>query len=87
MTMFNIVLKLSDTKESKARFPSSPEIIRVPFFLLFGFIKGASKEKGQKGTTTEEPKNSTKESRGGHPLHSARDLARPGMTAHQTAGC
>ena len=33
------------------RFPSSPLIIRVPFFLLFGFNKGAQKEKGQKGTT------------------------------------
>ena len=35
------------------RFPSSPLIIRVPFFLLFGFNKGTQKEKGQKGTTGE----------------------------------
>ena len=28
------------------RFPSSPLIIRVPFFLLFGFNKGTQKEKG-----------------------------------------
>ena len=28
------------------RFPSSPLIIRVPFFLLFGFDKGTQKEKG-----------------------------------------
>ena len=28
------------------RFPSSPLIVRVPFFLLFGFNKGAQKEKG-----------------------------------------
>ena len=26
-------------------------MIRVPFFLLFGFSKGALKQKGQKGTT------------------------------------
>ena len=31
---------------SEARFPSSPLIIRVPFFLLFGFNKGNPKEKG-----------------------------------------
>ena len=36
-----------------SRFPSSPSIIRVPFFLLFGFTKGTQKEKGQKGTTRE----------------------------------
>ena len=36
-----------------ARFPSSPLIIRVPFFLLFGFNEGAPKRKGQKGTTGE----------------------------------
>ena len=28
-------------------------MIRVPFFLLFGFVKGTSNEKGQKGTTGE----------------------------------
>ena len=28
------------------RFPSRPLIIRVPFFLLFGFNKGTQKEKG-----------------------------------------
>ena len=38
---------------SESRFPSSPLIIRVPFFLLFGFNKGTQKEKGQKGTTGE----------------------------------
>ena len=27
-------------------FPSRPLIIRVPFFLLFGFNKGTQKEKG-----------------------------------------
>ena len=31
---------------SIARFPSSPLIIRVPFFLLFGFNKGTQKAKG-----------------------------------------
>ena len=35
------------------RFPSSPLIIRVPIFLLFGFNQGTPKEKGQKGTTGE----------------------------------
>ena len=29
-----------------ARFPSRPFIIRVPFFLLFGFNRGTQKEKG-----------------------------------------
>ena len=29
------------------RFPSSP-LIRVPFFLLFGFNKGTQKEKGKR---------------------------------------
>ena len=28
-------------------------MIRVPFFLLFGFNKGTLKQKGQKGTTQE----------------------------------
>ena len=28
-------------------------MIRVPFFLLLGFRKGARQEKGQKGTTQE----------------------------------
>ena len=28
-------------------------MIRVPFFLLFGFNKGALNQKGQKGTTQE----------------------------------
>ena len=28
-------------------------MIRVPFFLLFGFNKGALNQKGQKGTTLE----------------------------------
>ena len=31
----------------------SPIVIRVPFFLLFGFNKGALNQKGQKGTTQE----------------------------------
>ena len=31
-------------------------MIRVPFFLLFGFNKGALNQKGQKGTT-QEPSN------------------------------
>ena len=30
------------------RFPSSPSIIRVPFFLLFGFNKGTPKKKGKR---------------------------------------
>ena len=29
-----------------SRFPSSPLIIRVPFFLLFGFNKGTPQKKG-----------------------------------------
>ena len=33
---------------SKPRFPSSPLIIRVPFFLLFGFNKGTPKNKGKR---------------------------------------
>ena len=33
------------------RFPSSPLMIRVPFFLLFDFNKGTQKEKRVKGTT------------------------------------
>ena len=33
------------------RFLSSLFIIRVTFFILFGFGKGALTEKGQKGTT------------------------------------
>ena len=35
------------------RFPSSPLIIRLPFFLLFGFNKGTLNQKEQKGTTQE----------------------------------
>ena len=35
----------------ESRFLSSTIIIRVPFFLLFGFNKGTRKAKGQKGTT------------------------------------
>ena len=31
-------------------------MISVPFFLLFGFNKGALNQKGQKGTT-QEPRN------------------------------
>ena len=31
---------------STSRFPSSPLIKRVPFFLLFGFNKGTQKKKG-----------------------------------------
>ena len=31
-----------------SRFPSSPLIIRVPFFLLFGFNKGTQKKKGKR---------------------------------------
>ena len=31
-----------------SRFPSSPLMIRVPFFLLFGFNKGTQKEKGKR---------------------------------------
>ena len=41
-----------------ARFPSSPCIIRVDFFLLFGFDTGTLKLKGQTGTT-QEPRGST----------------------------
>ena len=32
--------------QTLTRFPSSPLIIRVPFFLLFGVNKGTQKEKG-----------------------------------------
>ena len=32
----------------KTRFPSSPLIIRVPFFLLLGFNKGPKNEKGKR---------------------------------------
>ena len=32
-------------------------IIRVPFFLPFGFNQGTQKENGQKGTTTQEPRH------------------------------
>ena len=35
------------------RFLSSPFMIRVPFFLLFGYNKGTQKQKGHKGTTQE----------------------------------
>ena len=42
-------------------FLGSPLIIRVPFFLLFGFNKGTQKEKGEEGTTGEPSKR---------PLHS-----------------
>ena len=38
---------------SLARFLSSPFIIRVPFFLLFGFNKETPNKKGQKGNTQE----------------------------------
>ena len=31
-----------------SRFPSSPLIIRVPFFLLFGLNKGNQKKKGKR---------------------------------------
>ena len=48
-------LEMSESA-SQTRFPSSPLIIRVPFFLLFGFNKGTQKEKGQKGTTGEPSK-------------------------------
>ena len=33
---------------SLSRFPSSPLIIRVPFFLLFRFYKGTQKKKGKR---------------------------------------
>ena len=36
-----------------ARFSRNPFIIRVPFFLLFGFKKETPKPKRQKGTTGE----------------------------------
>ena len=35
------------------RFLSRPFIIRVPFFVILSFNKGALKQKGQKGTTQE----------------------------------
>ena len=34
-----------------SRFLSSPFVITVPFFLIFGFDKGTQKQKGQKGIT------------------------------------
>ena len=37
----------------RVRLRSSPFIIRVPFFLLFGFNKGTQTKKGQKATTRE----------------------------------
>ena len=37
------------TLSFKPRFPSSPLIIRVPFFLLFGSNKGTQKRKSVKG--------------------------------------
>ena len=42
-----------DLSQLHTSFPSGPLIIRVPFFLLFGFNKGTRKKKGQKGTTGE----------------------------------
>ena len=41
--------KWEPLKKTLTRFPSSPLIISVPFFLLFGFNRGTQKEKGQKG--------------------------------------
>ena len=35
-----------DNPRFVSRFPSSPLIIRAPFFLLFGFNRGTQKEKG-----------------------------------------
>ena len=45
----------SNCNDLYSRFPSSPLIIRVLLFLLFGLTKGTQKEKGQKGATTGEP--------------------------------
>ena len=42
-----------NSQPSNPRFLSSPIMIRVTFFLLFGFNKGALNQKGQKGTTQE----------------------------------
>ena len=36
-----------------SRFLSSHLMVRVPFFLRFGFKEGTLKQKGQKGTTQE----------------------------------
>ena len=46
-------VKVAFRDNSSPRFPSSPSIIRVPLFLLFGFSKGSPKEKEQKGSTGE----------------------------------
>ena len=48
-----LVLEISSVPRKPTRFLSSPSRIRVPFFLLFGFNKGALNQKGQKGTTQE----------------------------------
>ena len=53
ITPFRVLVTLFITYEaprplSKTRFPSSPLIIRVPFFLLFGFNKGTTKKKGKR---------------------------------------
>ena len=37
----------------RTRFPNRPFMIRVPFFLLFGFNRRTPKYKGQKGSTQE----------------------------------
>ena len=42
-----------DKQSYTPSFLSSPFIIRVPFFLLFGFNKGTLHKKGQKHTTQE----------------------------------
>ena len=36
-----------------SRFPSNPQIIRVPFFLTFGFNKQTHQKNGQTGNTEE----------------------------------
>ena len=38
-----------DATSIMTRFPSNPLIIRVPFFLIFGFNKGDPKPKRAKG--------------------------------------
>ena len=53
MTAFTGIGGVALSRKRLTRFPSSPFIIRVPFFLLFGLNKRTLKQKGQKGTTQE----------------------------------
>ena len=56
---FPVLRKPEHVRVRFSRFPSSPLLIRVHFFLLIGFNKGNQEEKGQKGTTGEPSFSST----------------------------